>query len=276
MMVNDFILHLLLMMMLLYVTDVPAGSVDTKNDNDMCHVKNAKKQWETGRFHPNPLPESMQSNYVQLSGTKVPRTKPEDYRNLMKNLAKILSLLMSLNIWNSVLISSDWRAPHLCKSHPSHYSVPQIKNLQLVQPLAPPTLASQSCEGTTVRLQDLLLSDSIVLWCPAVLGIQRIFLRNPVDNDHQQRWPQVQLGMCHPKTVNSSGLGGNWKEHTQTMKLTAWHLHTQSQNVFLLQYISEFGLLDIDLVFLVSAKRYRDVSRHGGCNQWTNSAGARP
>ena len=43
MMVNDFILRLLLMM-LLYVTDVPAGSVDTKNDNDMCHVEKRKQQ----------------------------------------------------------------------------------------------------------------------------------------------------------------------------------------------------------------------------------------
>lgn len=134
MMVNDFILRLLLMM-LLYVTDVPAGSVDTKNDNDMCHVEKRKQQWETGRFHPNPLPQSMQSNYVQLNGTKVPRTKPEDYRNLMKNLAKTLSLLMSLNIWNSVLIMFWYLLieGHLifCKSHPSHYSVPQIKTLSL-------------------------------------------------------------------------------------------------------------------------------------------------
>lgn len=79
------------------VNDVAAGSVDSKNDTDMCHVEKHKNQREPGRFHPNPLPQSMQSSYVQLSGTKVPRTKPEHYRNLMKQLAKILSLLMSLN-----------------------------------------------------------------------------------------------------------------------------------------------------------------------------------
>ncbi len=52
-------------------------SVDSANENDMYHVDKPQKQWGTVWFHPNPLPQSMQYSYVQLSGTNVPRTKPD-------------------------------------------------------------------------------------------------------------------------------------------------------------------------------------------------------